>query len=192
MADEVNDVFQGVHLRMCGKVLRCLGRDTCIHIQTSSKCLLNGVTTYNIIHTRLTCCLILFVFCGMTRKFTLFVSGCNCHKFCSYQRRKIILMHVAPWGMRWMMYFKGCISWCAVKSSGVWEATLAFTSRLPPRGLLNGVTTYNFSTHVRHAVVGLREFLMHRVKLQLFMLFAICTRLCFVGKGSMIYYHVVL
>ncbi len=39
------------------------------------------------------------------------------------------------------MCLKGCISRCGVKSSGIWEATLAFTSRLPPRGLLNGVTT---------------------------------------------------
>ncbi len=45
-------------------------------------------------------------------------------------------MHVA----KWWMCLKGCISRCAVKSSGIWEVTLAFTSRLPPRGLLNGVT----------------------------------------------------
>ena len=38
------------------------------------------------------------------------------------------------------MCLKGCISRCAVKSSGIWEATLAFTSELPPHGLLNGVT----------------------------------------------------
>ena len=104
---------------------------------------LNGVTTYYITHTRLTCRLILFVFCGMTRKFTLFVSRCNCRKFSLSRRRRIRLMHMAPWRMRCKMCFKGCISGCAVKSSGVWEATLAFTSRLPPRGSLNSVTTYN-------------------------------------------------
>jgi hypothetical protein len=38
------------------------------------------------------------------------------------------------------MCLKGCISRCAVKSSGIWEATLAFTSGLPPCGSLNGVT----------------------------------------------------
>jgi len=31
----MNDVYQGVHLRMCGEILRCLGSNTCIHIQTS-------------------------------------------------------------------------------------------------------------------------------------------------------------
>ncbi len=35
--------------------------------------------------------------------------------------------------------FKRCISRCAVKSSGVWEATHLFTSRLPPGVMLNGI-----------------------------------------------------
>jgi len=30
-------VFQGVHLQMCGEVLRCLGSDTSVHIWTSPK-----------------------------------------------------------------------------------------------------------------------------------------------------------
>ncbi len=38
------------------------------------------------------------------------------------------------------MCLKGCISRCVVKSSDIWEATLAFTSGLAPCGLLNGVT----------------------------------------------------
>jgi hypothetical protein len=45
--------------------------------------------------------------------------------------------------------FKGCISRCAVKSSGVWEATHSFTSRLPP-----GVTLIGFFYHI--------SFCMHR------------------------------
>jgi hypothetical protein len=43
--------------------------------------------------------------------------------------------------------FKGCISRCAVKSSGVWEATHLFTSRLPPGVTLNGVFYNTFFTH---------------------------------------------
>jgi hypothetical protein len=30
-------VFQGVHLQMCGEVLRCLGSDTSVHIWTSPR-----------------------------------------------------------------------------------------------------------------------------------------------------------
>ncbi len=41
--------------------------------------------------------------------------------------------------------FKGCISRCAVKSSGVWEATHLFTSGLHPGVTLNGVF-YNMSS----------------------------------------------
>jgi hypothetical protein len=48
------------------------------------------------------------------------------------------------------MCFKGCISGCVVKSSGVWEATLPFTPRLPPGVMLNGVFYYTSSCmHVR-------------------------------------------
>ena len=49
-------VFQGVHLHMCGEVLRCLGSDTSVHIWTSPKsyaqrCLLQhflpGISQHN-------------------------------------------------------------------------------------------------------------------------------------------------
>ncbi len=43
------------------------------------------------------------------------------------------------------MCFKGCFSGCAVKSSGVWEATLPFTPGLPPGVTLNGVFYYTSS-----------------------------------------------
>ncbi len=43
-----------------------------------------------------------------------------------------------------VLCIKGCISRSAVKSSGVWEATLSITSGLPPRVTLNGVF-YNTS-----------------------------------------------
>jgi hypothetical protein len=40
--------------------------------------------------------------------------------------------------------FKGCVSRCAVKSSGVWGVTHPITSGLPPGGTLNGAF-YNTS-----------------------------------------------
>jgi len=46
--------------------------------------------------------------------------------------------HMAKYWTSAGMCFEGCISRCAVKSSGVWEATQTFTPRLPPRGTLNG------------------------------------------------------
>ncbi len=49
------------------------------------------------------------------------------------------------------MCFKGCISGCAVKSSGVWEATHPFTT-LPPGVMLNGVF-YSTSSWT-HSAVG--------------------------------------
>jgi len=36
-------VFQGVHLQMCGEVLRCLGSDTSAHIWTPPRVMLNGI-----------------------------------------------------------------------------------------------------------------------------------------------------
>jgi hypothetical protein len=50
------------------------------------------------------------------------------------------------------MYFKGCISGCAVKSSGVWEVTHPFTTELPPGVTLNGVFYYTSSC--THPAVG--------------------------------------
>jgi hypothetical protein len=47
--------------------------------------------------------------------------------------------------------FKGCISRCVVKSSGVWEATHLFTSGLPPGVTLNGVF-YNMSSCTHRTV----------------------------------------
>ncbi len=41
--------------------------------------------------------------------------------------------------------FKGCISRCAVKSSGVWKATHPFASGLPPGVTLNGIFYNMFS-----------------------------------------------
>jgi hypothetical protein len=43
------------------------------------------------------------------------------------------------------MCFMGCISGYAVKSSGVWEATLPFTARFPPGVTLNGILYYTSS-----------------------------------------------
>jgi hypothetical protein len=43
------------------------------------------------------------------------------------------------------MCFKGCVSGCAVKSSGVWEATHPFTPGLPPGIMLNSVFYYTSS-----------------------------------------------
>jgi hypothetical protein len=43
------------------------------------------------------------------------------------------------------MCFKGCILGCAVKSSGVWEATLPFTPSLPSGVTLNSVFYYTSS-----------------------------------------------
>jgi hypothetical protein len=51
--------------------------------------LLNGVTTYNTIHTHPTCCHVPSVFCGMTHKFTRFVSRCNCRKLCYSSRWRV-------------------------------------------------------------------------------------------------------
>jgi hypothetical protein len=47
--------------------------------------------------------------------------------------------------------FKGCISRCAVKSSGVWEATHPFISGLPPGDTLNGVF-YDMSSCMHQTV----------------------------------------
>ncbi len=47
--------------------------------------------------------------------------------------------------------FKGCISRCVVKSSGVWEATHPFASGLPPGVMLNGLF-YNTSSCMHQAV----------------------------------------
>jgi hypothetical protein len=48
------------------------------------------------------------------------------------------------------MCFKGCISGCAMKSSGVWEAPLPFTPGLSPGVTLDGVFYYTSSCmHVR-------------------------------------------
>ncbi len=47
--------------------------------------------------------------------------------------------------------FKGCISRCVVKSSGVWETTHSFTSGLPPGVMLNGVL-YNTSSCMHRTV----------------------------------------
>ncbi len=44
---------------------------------------------------------------------------------------------------------RGASQTCAVKSSGVWEATHLFTSGLPPRVTLNGVF-YNTSCQGYH------------------------------------------
>jgi hypothetical protein len=35
--DSAKQVFQGVHLQMCGEVLRCLGSDISVHIWTSPR-----------------------------------------------------------------------------------------------------------------------------------------------------------
>ena len=114
--------------------------------------LLNGVTTYNTIHTNPTCCHVPSMFCGMTCKFTFFVSRCNSRKLCYSSRWRVGILHMAPWQIRRIMCFKGCIAGCVVKSSGVWEATLAFTYGLPPRGLLNGVTTKQHYLHTSHMI----------------------------------------
>jgi hypothetical protein len=51
------------------------------------------------------------------------------------------------------MCFKGwCISGCAVKSSGVWEATPSFASGLPPGVTLNGIFYYTSSC--THSAIG--------------------------------------
>jgi len=40
-------MFQGVHLQMCGEVLRCLGSDTSVHIWTSSR----SYAQWRLLHT---------------------------------------------------------------------------------------------------------------------------------------------
>ncbi len=47
--------------------------------------------------------------------------------------------------------FNGCIYGCAVKSSGVWEATHPFTSGLPPGVTFNGIF-YNASSCTHQTV----------------------------------------
>ncbi len=76
------------------------------------------------------------VFCGMSCRFISIDLEGTWHNLSSFRWWRIRIVLVA----KWWMCLKGCISRCAVKSSGIWEATLAFTSGLPPRGLLNGVT----------------------------------------------------
>jgi hypothetical protein len=63
------------------------------------------------------------------------------------------------------MCFKGRIFGCAVKTSGVWEATLSFTPRLPQGVTLNGVF-YDTSSCMRVRFMGKEDLYQSHVVLE--------------------------
>ncbi len=109
-------MFQGVHLRMNGKVSWCLGCNISIHLGLPPGGTFNGVFCYT-------------SFC--------------IHPTVGYLLPRIVVDEV--------VCFKGCISRCAVKSSGVWEVTHPFTSGLPLGVTLNGIF-YNTSSCMHQTV----------------------------------------
>jgi hypothetical protein len=101
------------------------------------------------------------------------------------RRRRVRLMHVTPWRMKWMMCFKGCISGCVVKSSGVWEETLAFTSRLPPSACSTAWPHTTLSTHVLHAVSSFLSFVEWLVNSRFLCLDATATSFVLIKEGKL-------
>ncbi len=99
-----------------------------------------------------------FVFCGTPCRLVWFVFvgigghlGSSRWQRLGFRHMALRRMHVMPNSVFFNTSsckdpcFKGCISRCAVKSSGVWEATHPFTSGLSPGVMLNGVF-YNTSS----------------------------------------------
>jgi hypothetical protein len=70
---------------------------------------------------------------GVTLNGVFFYTSFCTHPTVGYWLPRIVVDEVE------VVCFKGCISRCAVKSSGVWEATHPFTSGLPPGVTPNGV-----------------------------------------------------
>ncbi len=111
-----------------------------------------------------------FVFCGTPCRLVWFVFvGIGSH-LGSSRRWWFGFRHVAPRRVRVTPNsiffntssckdpcFKGCISRCAVKSSGVWEGTHPFTSRLPPGVTPNGISITRHPARIGQFVFGCRE-----------------------------------